>query len=195
MELRDDWAHSEHLVEILVFLFAIICWTITKRSDAESDDEELRRDILLWILTFSIILLFFVIVINYVDTAYFRGVRLIIDTCVYAPASCPARAASSSCAWDGCLDFKCCLCTNGGHAFFYFKFCSSFFLAKPAGTSTAVCCPCMGICSTYVACSTIYGTLYQLYIPMGVCTPLSVSHAIHPPVPSPYLHLFVQPPH
>lgn len=62
---------------------------VNERSDAETDDEKARRDALLWILAFSSVLLFFVLVINYINTAYFRGVRIIIDTCVYAPKSTP----------------------------------------------------------------------------------------------------------
>jgi small-conductance mechanosensitive channel len=84
VSMRDDWATTELMIECMVCAFAAICWTVTKRSDAENDKEERRRDLMLYILAASIVFLLLVIIVNYVNTAYFRGVRLIIDTCVYA---------------------------------------------------------------------------------------------------------------
>jgi hypothetical protein len=117
VELRDDWAITELVLEGLVLAFGIICWFVTYDSDVTNESEENARETLLLVLGFCNFALLITLAINFISTRFCRGVRLIMDFSVYAlvitRAAGIAKLALAVACDCSCVCLCSCLCMWG----------------------------------------------------------------------------------
>lgn len=91
VEMSDAWETFELVLELIALIFGIASWAYVLRAEPRTDREEAMRYNLLLVLGIGISCLLFVIVLNFINTRFFRATRLVVDTCMCAPVAASVR--------------------------------------------------------------------------------------------------------
>lgn len=83
--MSDAWETTELIFEVITFIFGAAAWGYVFRADPKSDRQETMRNNVLVVLSFGLVFLVFVILLNFINTRFFRATQLVIDTCMCAP--------------------------------------------------------------------------------------------------------------
>lgn len=114
METSDAWEAFELIAEVIAFVFGLASWSYVLGSEPRTDREETMRSNILLVLGVGLVGLLFVMILNFINTRFFRATQLVIDTCMCArPLASPARAPARSAiclAWS--RQQPCLLCSD-----------------------------------------------------------------------------------
>lgn len=85
--MSDAWETCELVLEVFAFVFGLASWAYVLRAEPRTDREETMRNNLLLVLAIGLVCLLVVIVLNFINTRFFRATQLVVDTCMCAPVA------------------------------------------------------------------------------------------------------------